>query len=425
MLRLFAFRCKDKSNRKKVTTGRSHDRVTLFSVLHRSRTVLSIIAVALGAVAARAQTANREIAIREGYERGEQALRSGELDAAEQAFREILKIAPGDIGAHGNLGVIYMRRKQWKPALAELKAAEKLAPQIPGIRLNIGLAYYRQGKYESAIAPFESVVRDQPQSIQAGRLLGLCYFFEERYRDAASALASLWPSSNSDLSYLYVLSVAAGNAGREDLAQQALARLLEVGKDSAELHLFLGKAYLARDQNYDALRELQRAAQINPKLPFVHYNLGVAYRGNGDLAKAKDEFLKDSAVEPGVAYNYEQLGIICQSLDQKQDAKLYFQRALKLNHRLGTSWYGLAKMYKEEKRYPEALKALDEAGALDEKSASAHYLRAQVLMQLGRKTEAHAELAAVRNLQRESADQLEQKITGRVYHDPQLTGEQH
>jgi tetratricopeptide (TPR) repeat protein len=413
-----------KNNRKKVIICRLRDRVTLFSVLRRSREVLLIFAAALGAISAGAQTADREAAIRRDYEYGEQAMRSGNLDAAEQAFRQILKIAPHDVGAHGNLGVIYMRRKQWTPALQELKAAEQLAPRVPGIRLNIGLAYYRQGKYGSAIPPFESVVRDQPQSIQAGRLLGLCYFFKERYADAAGALATLWLSSNTDLSYLYVLSVAAGNAGREELAQRALARLLEVGKDSAELHLFLGKAYLARDQNYKALEELQRAEQANPKLPFVHYNLGVAYRGNGDLTKAKAEFLKDAALEPDVAYNYEQLGIICQSLDQKHDAKLYFQRALKLNHRLGTSWYGLAKMYKEEKQYPEALKALNEAGALDATSASVHYLRAQILTQLGRAAEAHAELATVRSLQRQSADQLERKISGRVYQDPQLAGEQ-
>lgn len=380
--------------------------------------------VILCAVSLKAQTTDREAAIRSSYQIGEQAMRSGNLDAAEQAFREIVEIAPRDVGAHGNLGVIYMRRKQWKAALEELKAAEQLAPQVPGIRLNIGLAYYRQKEYDRAIPPFESVLRDEPQSIQAGRLLGLCYFFKGRYGDAAGVLAALWPGSNSDLSYLYVLSVAAGNAGREDLSQRALARLLEVGKNSPELHLFLGKAYLAREQNYKAIEELQRAEQADPKLPFVHYNLGAAYRGNGDLAKAKAEFLKDAAVEPDVAYNYEQLGIICQSLDQKQDAKLYFQRALKLDRRLGTSWYGLAKMYKEEKRYPEALKALHEAGTLDAKSASVHYLRAQILTQLGRPSEARAELATVRKLQRETADELEQKITGRVYHDPQLAGEE-
>jgi len=33
-------------------------------------------------------------------------------------------------GAYANLGVTYMRRKQWTPALANLHKAEKLAPKV-------------------------------------------------------------------------------------------------------------------------------------------------------------------------------------------------------------------------------------------------------------------------------------------------------
>ena len=383
--------------------------------------VLTLISATASAIA---QRADPDAAIRRDYDTGQQAMRSGNLSAAEKAFLEILAIAPRDAGAHANLGVVYMRQKKWKPALEQLRAAERLAPQVPGIRLNIGLAYYRQGEYANAIPPFESVVRDQPESSQARRLLGLCYFFEQRYKEATGALADLWSGSNNDFSYLYVLSVAAGNAGRHDLEQRALTRLLEVGKNSPELHLVLGKAYLARDQDDSAMAELRRAAQAAPKLPFVHYNLGVVYRRKGEFAKAKEEFLKDAAIEPDVAYNYEQLGIVSQSLGQNAEAERYFQSALKLDRRLGTSWYGLAKMYKEEKKYTAALNALDEAGSLDSKSPSVHYLRAQVLTALGRAASARAELETVRSLQRQTAGKLEQEISGGEYRDPQLTVEQ-
>jgi tetratricopeptide (TPR) repeat protein len=368
--------------------------------------------------------AGQEAAIRQTYEAGEQALRHGDLDAAEKAFRDVLSSAPADAGARTNLGVVYMRRQQWQRALADLQAAEKLAPNVAGIRLNIGLAYYRQGEYGKAIRPFESVVRDQPESTQARRLLGLCYFFEERYTDAAGALEGLWPDSNSDLSYLYVLAIAAGNAGRHALEERALARLLEAGKDTPEYHLFIGKAYLTREDNEKALAELELAAAANPKLPFVHYNLGMVYRRKRDFEKAKAEFLQDAAVEPDVAYNYDQLGLVCQMLDDDKNAARYFHQAVQRDPRLGTSWYGLAKIYAKEKKYAAALQALDAAGGVDPNSASVHYLRAQALTQLGRKTEAQAELAAVRRLKQETLDKLEQQITGGVYHDPQLGREQ-
>jgi tetratricopeptide (TPR) repeat protein len=367
-----------------------------------------------------AQTADPEARRKQAFEAGEAAMHASEWATAEKKFLEILATTPQDVGAHANLGVVYMREKKWKRALEELRAAEKLAPQIPGIRLDIGLVYYRQGEYHKAIAPLESVIRDQPDSAQARHLVGICYLSDERYADATAVLEPLWAASNGDLSYLYVLAVAAGQAGRHDLEDRALARLLEVGQNSPVLHLMLGKAYLNRGNDDQALGELQKAADGDPKLPMVHYNLGIIYKRGHEYEKAKEEFLKDVAVEPDVAYNYDELGNACLALEQNQEAKKYFEQAIARNSRIPTSWYGLAKIDRAEKQYAAALKALDAAGALDAKSASVHYLRAQILMQIGRKEEAQTEFAAVRRLQQETTDKLEQQISGGKYRDPQI-----
>jgi len=125
------------------------------------------------------------------FQQGEAALRAGKLGQAERDFRAVLAANPQVAGAYANLGVIYMRRKQWHTALEMLHQAEHLAPTVAGVRLNIGLVYYRQDNFPAAIAPFESVVRDVPTSYQARYLLGLCYFFTERYGEAVTALEPL------------------------------------------------------------------------------------------------------------------------------------------------------------------------------------------------------------------------------------------
>jgi len=112
--------------------------------------------------------------IRQLFEQGQAALKKGDLGAAEQAFRGVLARNPQIAEAYANLGVVYMRRKQWRSALEMLQKAEHLAPEVAGIRLNIGLVHYRQNDFRSAIPAFESVVRDVPDSYQARYLLGLC-----------------------------------------------------------------------------------------------------------------------------------------------------------------------------------------------------------------------------------------------------------
>ena len=361
-----------------------------------------------------------QIQVRDAYQAGETALQQGDLATAKKSFLRVLELVPRDVGARVNLGVVLMRERNWPQALVYLTQAEKLAPQVSGIRLNIGLVNYKQGDYAAAIPAFESVLKEDGSSVQARRLLGLCYLFQERYPEAADELEPLWPVSNGDLSYLYSLSVAAGQAGRPQLEERALAKLMDVGKDSPILHLLLGKAYLAHADYQHALTELQTAATADAKLPLLHYNLGLVYRHNGDTQKAQAEFLEDVALEPAVAFNYDQLGLLASAQGKDREAEAYFADAVKRDPRLGTSWFGLAKIYRREKRYAEALKSLDQAAALDPQSASVHYLRAQVFAALGRKTESQSELASVQRLKKETVDKLEQEISGATYRDREI-----
>ncbi len=379
----------------------------------------AVLLLFLTGPAASFQSGSNENAVRQVYEAGDRALRSGDLASAQKSFSLVLQMVPRDVGARVNLAVICMRQQDWNGALRYLREAENIAPQVTGIRLNIGLAEYRQGDYGAAIPAFESVLRDEPTSAQARHLLGLCYLFEERYADATTTLEPLWPVSNQDLSYVYSLAVAAGNAGRHEIEQRSVARLLEVGKDSPLLHLLVGKAYLARGDPESALKELQIAA-ADSKLPLVHYNLGVAYRSLGNLEKARREFLEDVALEPQVAFNYDQLGSILYAEQQNAAAESYYRDALKRDPKLGTSLFGLAKIYKGEQRYADALKLLDQAASIDANSASVHYLRAQILAETGHKQASEAELAVVRRLKNETRDKLEEEITGSKYHDPAI-----
>jgi Flp pilus assembly protein TadD len=87
------------------------------------------------------------------FQSGEMALKQNRLDEAERDFRQIISTHPQVAGAYANLGVVYMRRKQWAHALEMLNKAEHLMPEVPGIRLNIGLTYYRQNEFLKAIPP--------------------------------------------------------------------------------------------------------------------------------------------------------------------------------------------------------------------------------------------------------------------------------
>ena len=299
------------------------------------------------------------------FRAGQEALNHGQLDAAERDFRAVLAADPQSGAAYANLGVVYMRRKQWTKALEMLHHAERLLPQVPGIRLNIGLAYYRQNEFLKAIPAFESVVRDQPDAVQPRHLLGLCYFFVERWKDAANTLEPLWAQESGQLSYLYVLSIAAHRAGQRQLDEKATAQLVKAGENSPEFHLFMGKAHLNLEQYDMALADFQAAAEANPKLTFVHFNLGLTYLKKQDYEHARDEFLKDVAVEPDLALNYDELGDVYVLMEQDTAAEKSYREALRRDPKLVNSYLGLAKLYQRQGKYLQALSAIDAAAKLD------------------------------------------------------------
>jgi tetratricopeptide (TPR) repeat protein len=354
------------------------------------------------------------------FQAGQDALNAGRLDEAEVDFRKVLAVDPQAAAAYANLGVVYMRRKQWAKALTTLRQAEHLMPQVAGIRLNIGLVYYRQNEFLKAIPVFESVVRDQPQALQSRYLLGLCYFFAERWADAASTLEALWAQESDHLSYLYVLSIAAHRAGNKALDEQATLQLIKIGEGSPEFHLFMGKAHLNLEQYDLALADFQAAAQANPSLTFVHFNLGLTYLKKQNYELARDEFLKDAAVEPDLALNYDKLGDIYSFLQQDQDAEKSYRAALLRDPRLLNSYLGLAKIYQREKKYQQALSAIDSAGKLDPDRTDIHYLRGQILLHLGRKIEATKELETSVRIDNEHRAEREKQVEGGTVPSPEL-----
>ena len=72
-------------------------------------------------------------------------------------------------------------------------------------------------------------------------------------------------------------------------------------------------------------------------------------------------------------------------------------------------------------RYPEALAALDAAKRLAPDSKSVRFMRGQVLMRLGRREEAQAEIAAAQRLVDTSLGKAREKLEGPELPNPELT----
>jgi tetratricopeptide (TPR) repeat protein len=151
--------------------------------------------------------------------------------------------------------------------------------------------------------------------------------------------------------------------------------------------------------------------------------MGVVYRKEQNSAKAREPFLADVAIEPDVAFNYNELGLVSWSLGQTTESEKYFREAIEHDPRLSVAHYGLAKVYKQAGRYKAALSEIEKAASLDYNSASVHFLHGQILAKLDQQKAAEKELQLAATIQKTFRDDLVRKVSGESVTDPQAGGE--
>jgi tetratricopeptide (TPR) repeat protein len=99
----------------------------------------------------------------------------------------------------------------------------------------------------------------------------------------------------------------------------------------------------------------------------------VAYFKKQDLQRAKEEFLKDAAVEPDVAYNYDQLGLVNSLLGNHPEAEK--NPGIAARSRPGQFTLPIGRVYQSEGKYSQARAEVDAAAKIDPVKSSVHYLR--------------------------------------------------
>src|SRR5438045_1059610 len=78
------------------------------------------------------------------FQKAASALAAGDYTAAEAGFLQVLKAAPGNVGALGNLGVVYSRTRRPDKAIEVYGRALRIVPNDKALTLNLGLVYFKQ-----------------------------------------------------------------------------------------------------------------------------------------------------------------------------------------------------------------------------------------------------------------------------------------
>lgn len=334
----------------------------------------------------------------------------GKLAEAALAWQAVVKANPRDASAFASLGVVFSKQEKYKNAADAYRKALSLNPKLPGIRINLGLAEFKQGNFKQAILPLTAVVRAEPQNQQARTLLGFSYYGAGKFAEASRELTPLAAADPSNTALHYTLAQSCLWAKQHDCATREFRSLLANNPDSAAVHMLMAQALDGTGKTDEAIAEFQAAARVSPREPNVHFGLGYLYWKLQQYDDARREFEAELANDAGHAQSLTYLGDIELKQNNPAGAIAFLEKAVRIRSDIRLAYLDLGSAFQQQKRFPEALKALQRAVQLDPAQPDAHYRLSRVYEALGRSADAQRELARTRELRQQADEDLVRKM---------------
>lgn len=232
-------------------------------------------------------------ALAERFSQGVDALKSGQLAEAEEAFRDILRRGGNGAFVHHNLGIALQQRGEHAGAVAEFRIAARQDPAFGPARLLAGTSLLAQGKAREALVELEHAVTLIPlepaahlQLADACERTGNVRCLVDQYR----AVVELVPNEPE---YAYRLGKAYLR-----LSQWAHERIRAIDPRAARLSQALGREYVQQGRADLALRAFEDAASRDPALAEVHLSIARIHLDEGRLDEAAREVERELALVP-------------------------------------------------------------------------------------------------------------------------------
>ncbi len=332
------------------------------------------------------------------FRKASDSLASGDLAGAASGFRQVLKTEPDNIGALGNLGVVYSRLDRPAEAIAVYQRAMKLAPGEPGLWLNLGLAHLKQEDYAAAKPLFAKLDASRAASLQSRELLATCRLYTGELALALEALETL-PASPG---VLFLRAVGELKLKRSDRARAIFDQLLG-SAPPAQAQFLLGKAYAENTLFEEASAAFRKAAELDPDLAGVHLELGKTALSLRDNAGA-ERHLRDALTRnPNHAETAYYLGALLTVSGRDAEAIPLLEKARAARPDGWGAYYYLGRAHLQAGRATAAIPLLDKAAKLNMNEGAIYYQLARALQAAGRANEAQQARVKVAALKQKAA----------------------
>jgi tetratricopeptide (TPR) repeat protein len=377
---------------------------------HRKATALALLLwLLISGCNLFAQTSPND-ALEQYAEAGEKALAQGRYADAEKAYEELRRLSPGTAEVHARLGLIYFQERKFEQAIGSLRQALKLKPSLPKLDTLLAMSLSELGRYTEALPGLEKGFQQTADTAVRRRCgLELVRAYTGLQRDTravevALELNRLYPD---DPEVLFQTGKIYGN-----FAYLTMHKLAQVAPDSVWRHEAAAEAFESEGSSEFAIPEYQKVLALDPHRPGIHYRLGRTLLARSektkspeDIAEAAKEFELELEQEPRNANAAYELAEIHRNAGEAEEARKYFEMALKYYPNFEEAHLGLASLLMLEHKPDLALPHLQKAIALNPDNQVSWYRLVQAERALHNVPEEQKALREFQRLRKQEASE--------------------
>ncbi|WP_437938739.1 tetratricopeptide repeat protein [Sorangium sp. So ce341] len=290
--------------------------------------------------------------------KAEVALQTGRNEEARQEL-ELALAKEEDLGSQFKLGVAYRRLRRFEDAARLFDKVTAADKDYPGLALERGLLFEETGQSERALEMYADALRKAPNDVDLKLRVGST-------------------------------QVMAGHASQ---AEPILREVIQNRPNSAEANHFLGRALLGRGTNMaEALRFLERAAEIDPNRAEYHLYVGWGANETGQTARAEVALKRALELDAELGDAYWQRGVLLQKQGASRDALADLQIALEKRPSRYEAYATMALCYQDQGNWAAAEEAWRKAIAANDKVPEWHYRLGKIYASRGNRAGAAAEM---------------------------------
>ena len=373
----------------------------------------------LAAPAGQAPAATAPQSAEDHLNRAKHYVAEQKTDLAIAELKQVIALAPGNIEARGNLGVLLYFHSDYAGAVPELRATVQAQPDLWKIRALLGMAEDRTGDQQTAREDLEAAfphLADEKVRVDAGEVLVDLYSNAGDLEKAASIVSTLLASRPTDPSLLYL-----SYRIHSDLANRAILTMAIADPESAEIHQAIARELARQGDTTQAIVNYREAIRINPQLPGVHTELGdLLYHSLDEKlqASAASEFQAALDANPRDEKAELAMGVLAARRGDLKAAYTADSHALQLDPNDSDACTELAKVLIQMDKNNEARLLLERAIQIDPANYVAHFRLSTLYRHQGKTDEAKQQVELYLRYK-----QMHEKVK-KVIHDMRVASEQ-